>query len=460
MIRNRNTLTRIYLLTPIIPIVYIIIMMITFITSLQVNTSTDNKEIIAPRYLIKPLSDVLYEKDTTSDLLPGLLYVATLDGMVYANKLGYPIPDLLSDVDLGKRYFEEGSFSGILITKFKFKGVDGVCFFDLDYLPLYLRSGVKDAIFNILFLVSSIMLIMGFRVLKRMKRTTEALVSASSLIADGNFDIPHIPLSYNEIDPVVFAFKNMSKDLKAKKAMEKRFMMSITHDLKTPLTSIRGYLEAFKDGLITEEEDIKKTAAMMLTKAATLETRIQESIEYSRNGYNQSSSHLCRIKPLLQNLLPALQDDSHARDRDFQYKILMDDVMVSGVDSQYQRILENLFDNACRYSHKGDQILFSAFQENKVVLLKMEDSGIGIKEENLDKVFQLFYREDNGRNARGMGIGLAMVKNMLDMAGGRIRCYKSSLGGSCFEITLPIVEESDIYPHNYRNDSKAIHSSS
>jgi len=440
MVYKRNSLTKLYLLAPIIPIVFFISTGITFFSTLQINSISEEEQIQAPRFILSTLKGIVSQEDHSGDMHKGILFVATQDGQVYVNNLGFDLVGPFRDFEgAGKSFFQDQDSPGILIIKFKYQGQNGVCFFNLAYLPVYLRSSVKDVFFSLVFLISGGMVILGYKTLRSLKKTTEALVSASDMIARGDFTIPPIPLPHNEMDPVVTSFQNMSRQLQTKDAMEKRFMMAITHDLKTPLTSIRGYLEAFRDGMISDPEEIKKTAEMMLNKAATLEDRIQEAIEFSRDGVSRPVEVTLNVTPFLETLLATFKEDGLARNRLFDYTLHLDSqIVLQGQEKTYERVLENLFDNACRYTREGDKILFTAYQEEDQVIMKMEDSGIGVKPENREKVFQLFFREDQSRNSRGMGIGLSKVRTVVEGLGGSVYCFPSELGGAGFALRIPV----------------------
>jgi signal transduction histidine kinase len=117
---------------------------------------------------------------------------------------------------------------------------------------------------------------------------------------------------------------------------------------------------------------------------------------------------------------------------------LRNDVLLPFSEGKFERALENLFDNACRYSSGGDKIRFTVQETANSLNICMEDSGIGVSPKNRENIFELFFREDNSRNTRGMGIGLSMVQNVIESMKGEVHYFDSELGGAGFEIILPI----------------------
>ena len=269
------------------------------------------------------------------------------------------------------------------------------------------------------------------------------LVYASDLIANGNLD-ESITLKYNnELVHVANAIDRMRIELKGKRNVEQRFVMSVTHDLKTPLTSINGYLEAIADGVITDPEEIQEIIRLMQRKTELLDGRINELLDYSRNRTAGWREHWKDINVLdwLIEISSMFQNDADLYGRKYQSSININDgLSIKCNDKLLTRALENLFDNACRYSRDNDFIFFKASLLNlkgkNILQIIMEDSGTGIEEKEMENIFELFYRNDRGRNSRGMGIGLASVQTIVRDHGGQVSCRKSESGGACFEITL------------------------
>ena len=101
------------------------------------------------------------------------------------------------------------------------------------------------------------------------------------------------------------------------------------------------------------------------------------------------------------------------------------------------RVFENLFNNALRYTNDGDTITLKAFIQDNKVIYKIADTGIGIDEKELKNIFQMFYRATNSRREEGMGIGLSVVKNIVDTHGWKIDVESQKDKGTCFTITIP-----------------------
>ncbi len=238
----------------------------------------------------------------------------------------------------------------------------------------------------------------------------------------------------------------MRKELNRTRDQGVNFMMSISHDLKTPLTSIRGYLEAMKDGVVDSEEDRKTVLNLMLNKAGLLEDRINEMLDItqdvSAHFYNMGETF--SVKSWIKKLNTYCREEAYLFEKNYIYlENFQEDLQIHGVEKRLTRAVLNLFDNANRYTGQGDTIRFSVRMdaETRELVLMMDDSGPGVDPSDRERIFELFFRKDKGRNTRGMGIGLASVKFVSEIHGGSAMCRESDLGGACFELRLPVLDQ-------------------
>ncbi|MDC7223676.1 MAG: ATP-binding protein, partial [Spirochaetales bacterium] len=144
---------------------------------------------------------------------------------------------------------------------------------------------------------------------------------------------------------------------------------------------------------------------------------------------------------LLEEAKEVFRNDALIRNRTLETNLLLPEkTMILGDRKMFFQVLENLFDNACRYTDGGDTIRFTARRDNKNIRITMEDSGAGITKEHIPYIFDNFYRADSGRNTRGIGVGLASSKTIIQSHGGVISYGQTNLGGACFLIELPLQE--------------------
>ena len=290
---------------------------------------------------------------------------------------------------------------------------------------------------------------MAFYLMRPMMTALISLENAAREIGRGNLEVdvlkgPHTSRRHLPVVKILAdAFDNMRLELKENHERQSRIMMSISHDLKTPLTLIKGYIEALKDGMAKTPDEVAEYAQVIHDRTILLEERISDLIHFARLQTTDWKARFASI-PLYQFLDEAagiFRNDTIVRKRKFDHDLnLPSEVMVRGDRKMLFQVLENLFDNSCRYTEEGDTIRLTARIENEKAVIRLEDSGPGIKEEHIPYIFDNFYRADSGRNTRGLGIGLDSAKTIVRNHGGDIDYVSSSLGGAGFRIVLPVNE--------------------
>lgn len=276
-------------------------------------------------------------------------------------------------------------------------------------------------------------------------RSITLLEDNTQRIADGELDVKLDTGSKlhtsNEITKLSENLDKMRLALKDDAERRTRFIMGISHDLRTPVAVIKGYTEAISDGMISSDEEMKKTLEIIGSKTSQLETMIDTLINFVKLNNTDWRSQLKK-----QNLTEFLQDFAETSaitggvfKRTVTTAIQLPENIEIPFDKQlFQRALENLFSNAIRYTQENDSISITAEQSGKTILVKIADTGIGIDTKDKAHVFELFYRGTNSRRESGMGIGLSVVKNIIDTHGWQIGMQSQKGIGTTFTITIPV----------------------
>ncbi len=217
------------------------------------------------------------------------------------------------------------------------------------------------------------------------------------------------------------------------------FVANVTHELKTPLTSIKGYMELLHAAARDEEMrnsfyDIIDIEVERLQ--ALIEDLLQLSeIEHSREGVLQQE---CNLYELGQEALKSFRPLAE------QAGVLLDvyipqGLRVRGNSQRLGQLVNNLVDNAIKYNHNGGSVHLRAWQEEGKVALTVSDTGIGIADEHAPHIFERFYRVDKGRSRAmgGTGLGLSIVKHVVQLHGGSIQLKSQPGQGSVFLVYLP-----------------------
>lgn len=226
--------------------------------------------------------------------------------------------------------------------------------------------------------------------------------------------------------------------------LRREFVANVSHELKTPLTSIQGFIETLLAGALRDPEQAKTFLKMMEEDAGRLTRLIRDLLELSQI---ESKEVVLKLEPLdlneeLNKVIVGF--DPRLREKNITVKNQLLDHHVHQVLADRDRlkqVLINLLDNAIKFNNEGGQILIQAEWANGRVKVSIEDTGIGIPDEIVPRIFERFFRADKARSREsgGTGLGLAIVKHLVEAGGGQVWC-ESKLGkGSKFFFTLPLV---------------------
>ena len=231
-------------------------------------------------------------------------------------------------------------------------------------------------------------------------------------------------------------------DRAAAEQMRKEFSANVSHELKTPLTSILGYAEIMRDG-VAKPEDTKRFAAKIHDEAESLMTLIDDIIRLSQLDEKTSlpEMQVVDLKPICEDICRRL--DPLAQKAGVSLVANLESARVRGIPKMLEEIVQNLVDNAIKYNTTNGSVGVSLRSSNRLVTLSVSDTGIGIPEEHLSRVFERFYRVDRSRNKQigGTGLGLSIVKHAAETLGATVQ-LESKLGiGTTVTITFPAASD-------------------
>jgi two-component system sensor histidine kinase BaeS len=284
-----------------------------------------------------------------------------------------------------------------------------------------------------------IALILGLFLARMLTRPLRELTAASQAMARGDLEQRVAVRSQDELGELAAAFNRMSSELARANQARRQMTTDIAHDLRTPLTVIKGYAEALRDG------DLPPAAA-------TFETIYQEAEHLSRLVEDLRTLSLVDAGKLTLNRSALLPRDLLERvaaaylpqAQRLGVTLSVDaaaDLSPVYVDpDRFARVLGNLVGNALRYTPEGGRITLAAQQQADAILLAVRDTGVGIAPTDLPQIFDRFYRGDDARetNEGESGLGLAVAKSLVEAHGGSISVASTLGERSVFTITLPI----------------------
>ena len=254
--------------------------------------------------------------------------------------------------------------------------------------------------------------------------------------------------SYSELQEITDALQTMNnqiaknlENLEREKQIRQEFFTNASHELKTPLTSIRGYSELLRQHAITDPDQIDHCLDCVLKESDHMTKLINDILTISKleaKDYVAQKSHI-KLKDLLENVLNSLSVQAKAMNLDIDASC--ENVTVYANLDHIQGILYNLISNAIKYNKPNGKIIIIIKERLDNILIKVMDTGIGISKEDQEKVFQRFYRVDKQRSkiVAGTGIGLAIVKHIVQFYNGSISLKSKENEGTSIEISLPIM---------------------
>lgn len=289
-----------------------------------------------------------------------------------------------------------------------------------------------------------IAVILIFQISRNVSKSIISIEEKTHKIADGELDTQVEELGRqknpNEITSLLLSLDKMRISLKDDQERRTKFIMGISHDLRTPVALIKGYTEAITDGVVTDMDSIKKSLGIIHTKADQLENMINDLINYVKLSSSEWKRDLVKskIKPFLENFASSIENTGEFYKRTIVTNIqINDDVEIAYDEKLCQHVLENIYSNAIRYSQEGGTVSFSAVQDDDFIKVSISDTGQGISEKDIEHIFDLFYRGTNSRREAGFGIGLSFVKTIVDTMGWKISVSSKEDKGTSFVITIP-----------------------
>ncbi len=284
--------------------------------------------------------------------------------------------------------------------------------------------------------VASILL--GVLLARSLTRTLRELTTATQKVARGDLE-QQVPVrSKDELGELAVSFNQMSSDLVKSRDLRRQMTADIAHELRTPLTVVLGHTEALSEGQLPPDPE---TFDIIFDETKRLNRLVEDLRTLSLSDAGELHLNQQQISPgeLLERAAAARKQE--ARGNEIQLRIeVVENLPEVNVDAdRMTQVLVNLLDNALRYTPAGGQISLTARAAAGGVELVVKDSGPGIPEEDLQHLFERFYRGDKSRQREegGSGLGLAIAKSLVESQGGHIQVESKPGEGAQFIIKLP-----------------------
>ena len=255
-----------------------------------------------------------------------------------------------------------------------------------------------------------------------------------------HFEVYGAPIigNHDEWNGILLIFHDIT-ELKRLEQIRKDFVANVSHELKTPITSIKGFSETLLDGALHDEETLRSFLTIILNESNRLQVLIQELLQLSRMEQQVIELQCDDIDlvALLEEIGMMLSTRMQAKQITFDMDV-PDQAIVEGDLPRIKQVFINLLSNAVNYTPVGGKVGVIVKVENDFVSVSIQDNGIGIENKELPRIFERFYRVDKARSrdSGGTGLGLSIVKHILEIHHGKVTVNSTVGVGTIFTVTL------------------------
>ena len=300
-------------------------------------------------------------------------------------------------------------------------------------------DGVIGAVFETITFAAIIGLVLVIVVFKHVIGPIRKMSDATKKVAKGDFkvQIENKKSRKDEIGILTENFNMMVRELESNEYLSKEFMSNVSHEFKTPIASIQGFAHLLKEGNISDKE-----------KEEYIDIIIEESERLANLSNNiQHLSKLENKKGLIKKEKVAIDEqirkcivilNNKLEEKNIEIGMDEDkDVFLNVNEDMMHQVWINLINNAIKYTDNNGRIDIIIDEYKDKVIVEVKDTGRGIKQENIEKIFEKFYQEDSSHNSEGNGLGLAIVKKIVELHKGSIEVKSKEGEGSSFIVTIP-----------------------
>ena len=254
---------------------------------------------------------------------------------------------------------------------------------------------------------------------------------------------------YEEMNVIADTTMQMSKAvnesrnrIEFEKMVRQEFFSNASHELKTPITSVRGYVELLENGMVTDEKMKKDFLSRIKKETQNMTNLINDILMISRLETKEAEVALSevRICPLVREVCSSLEPI--AAECKVTVEMNCRPLVMTANTAQLRELFNNLISNAIKYNKPGGKVFVTVTKEVNELIIIVEDTGVGIPEDAKQRVFERFYRVDKGRSKKmgGTGLGLSIVKHVVNYYNGSIELESKMCEGTKFVVRLPMIK--------------------
>ncbi len=269
---------------------------------------------------------------------------------------------------------------------------------------------------------------------QKMTGPIRKLNDATKRVAAGEFSLQLENPYRDEIGSLINSFNIMTRELASVEMLRSDFVSDISHEFKTPLTAIEGYAKLLAD---ETDPDERRGYVQIITeetqRLSTLAQNILTLNKLEKGNIPVQRSRVC-IDEQIRRVLTLCEPKWSAKHLELELELA--ETEIEGLEPLLMQVWTNLIDNAIKFSEEGKRIWITLVKADRHIVFQIQDEGPGIPECDRNHIFEKFYKGDKSRGGDGNGLGLSIVRSVVEMHGGTISVGNREQGGTCFTVTL------------------------
>ncbi|KAB2333534.1 sensor histidine kinase [Bacillus mesophilum] len=353
--------------------------------------------------------------------------------------------ELLQGNAVFKEGFEERfdrNIMGVIIPLLDQDRLEGIIYI---YLPLAKITEITQDFAYLWMIASFLFLIValgtGAWLVKRLTKPLLDMKQAADSVSKGNYGVHLNIQSKDEIGELAFAFNHMADSIRREDERKREFLANVSHELRTPISYVKGYSDALMTNMVTSEEDRIRYLHLIHRESGRMERLVGDLLDLSKLETDEYRLEKMPL-PLAQLIEDALQKyGSTLEEKKLSLmKNLDPDIIINGDEGRIEQVIQNIMDNAIRYTNEGG-ISISLYASKNGCCIEVTDTGLGIPQEDLEKVKQRFYRVNKARTRSdgGTGLGLAIAEKLVQLHGGELLISSKVNEGTTVKVLLPVI---------------------
>lgn len=359
--------------------------------------------------------------------------------------MGEVVAALRGEDVVGSEY-REGAFCSRAAVPMVYRGVTlgAVYLYEYDTQQAQVLLSIQSNLRYISLVICLVACLMVLVLAKALTRNTAVLLGGIRRVREGEYSHRVEPRGKDEMAQLATEFNQLTHRLQITEEARRRFVSDASHELKTPLASIRLLTDSILQNPDVDPETVREFVHDIGEEADRLTRISQRLLTLTRlDAKAERRREPVELDDVVQKVVHMLRPLAQANQVDLYAVLQPDCTLLANEDDLYQ-VAFNLVENAIKYNLPGGRVDVKAHREHNCVLLTVEDTGVGIPEEDMPKIFDRFYRADKARSraAGGTGLGLSIAKDAARLHGGHINvCRRTDVPGTRFEAVFPALTE-------------------